>query len=88
MRSDLRARFPGQADRPALWSRIRPRIRVASIVRMQANFDFRPGVIARDLNLFAPVYEQTACYGHFGRAEFTWEQPKSLDLDPAHWKWP
>ncbi|KAK5882447.1 hypothetical protein CesoFtcFv8_021033 [Champsocephalus esox] len=42
------------------------------------NFDLRPGVIVRELNLKRPIYQQTASYGHFGRAEFTWEMPKKL----------
>ncbi|KAJ1953989.1 methionine adenosyltransferase sam2 [Dispira parvispora] len=42
------------------------------------NFDLRPGVIVKELNLFKPIYKKTACYGHFGREEFTWEQPKPL----------
>lgn len=44
------------------------------------NFDLRPGAIAQELNLFKPVYERTASIGHFGREEFSWEQPKSLEL--------
>uniref|UniRef100_A0A673BK58 S-adenosylmethionine synthase n=1 Tax=Sphaeramia orbicularis TaxID=375764 RepID=A0A673BK58_9TELE len=42
------------------------------------NFDLRPGVIVRELNLKRPIYQQTASYGHFGRPEFTWEMPKKL----------
>ncbi|KAJ9055016.1 methionine adenosyltransferase sam2 [Entomophthora muscae] len=42
------------------------------------NFDLRPGKIVQDLNLFKPIYRKTACYGHFGREEFTWEQPRDL----------
>ncbi|XP_039994699.1 S-adenosylmethionine synthase [Xiphias gladius] len=42
------------------------------------NFDLRPGVIVRELNLKRPIYQQTASYGHFGRSEFTWEMPKQL----------
>ncbi|EFB26945.1 hypothetical protein PANDA_011441, partial [Ailuropoda melanoleuca] len=42
------------------------------------NFDLRPGVIVRDLDLKKPIYQQTACYGHFGRSEFPWEIPKKL----------
>ena len=42
------------------------------------NFDLKPGVIVRDLDLRKPVYRQTAFGGHFGRPEFTWEQPKPL----------
>ncbi|MEQ2220217.1 S-adenosylmethionine synthase isoform type-1 [Ilyodon furcidens] len=37
------------------------------------NFDLRPGVIVRDLQLKRPIYQQTAAYGHFGRPEFSWE---------------
>merc|ERR1719422_758227 len=42
------------------------------------NFDLRPGRIVKDLNLRQPCYQKTACYGHFGRNEFTWEMPKKL----------
>uniref|UniRef100_A0AAR2L4X2 S-adenosylmethionine synthase n=1 Tax=Pygocentrus nattereri TaxID=42514 RepID=A0AAR2L4X2_PYGNA len=42
------------------------------------NFDLRPGVIVRDLKLKRPIYQSTACYGHFGRSEFSWEEPKRL----------
>ncbi|XP_024153742.1 S-adenosylmethionine synthase [Oryzias melastigma] len=42
------------------------------------NFDLRPGVIVRDLQLKRPIYQQTAAYGHFGRSEFSWEVPKKL----------
>ncbi|CAF1249104.1 unnamed protein product [Rotaria sp. Silwood1] len=44
------------------------------------NFDLRPGIIIRDLNLKSPIYKKTACYGHFGRSEFPWEQAKQLKL--------
>lgn len=42
------------------------------------NFDLRPGVIVRDLDLKKPIYQKTACYGHFGRDDFPWEVPKEL----------
>nr|XP_034310395.1 S-adenosylmethionine synthase isoform X2 [Crassostrea gigas] len=42
------------------------------------NFDLRPGKIVKELNLRKPIYEKTACYGHFGRPEFSWEVPKKL----------
>ena len=49
--------------------------------RVRQVFDFRPGAIAKDLNLQAPIYSVTAAGGHFGRVptdngEFPWE---SLD---------
>jgi S-adenosylmethionine synthetase len=34
--------------------------------------------IKRDLDLKKPIYSQTSSYGHFGRDEFSWEQPKKL----------
>ncbi|XP_048359659.1 uncharacterized protein LOC125436570 isoform X2 [Sphaerodactylus townsendi] len=45
---------------------------------IQKNFDLRLGPIIRELDLKRPIYQRTACYGHFGREEFTWEQPKKL----------
>lgn len=72
---------------------------------VQKNFDLRPGVIVkyvqvsqcplsfsvcnaatltsalssyRELGLKRPIYQSTACYGHFGRENFPWEKPKSL----------
>lgn len=44
------------------------------------NFDLRPGVIVRDLNLKKAMYQKTACYGHFGRSEFPWEVIKKLSF--------
>jgi len=41
------------------------------------HFDLRPGAIRRDLKLHRPIYQKTAAYGHFGRADdhdFTWER--------------
>lgn len=42
------------------------------------NFDLRPGVIVKELDLKRPIYQKTAAYGHFGRSEFPWEQVKTL----------
>lgn len=44
------------------------------------NFDLRPGVIVKELNLINPIYFQTAKNGHFTSQEFTWEKPKELKL--------
>lgn len=38
------------------------------------NFSFRPGDMIKELDLLKPIYKQTACYGHFGRNEFSWEK--------------
>jgi S-adenosylmethionine synthetase len=45
------------------------------------NFDLRPGAIVKALDLKKPIYQSTAAYGHFGRAGYTWETPKTLKLD-------
>jgi len=47
---------------------------------IKANFDLRPGIIMRDLNLRRPIYEKTAYFGHFGRSDpdFTWEVPRVI----------
>jgi len=45
---------------------------------IEENFDLRPGRIVKDLDLRRPIYQQTAAYGHFGREQFPWEQPKKL----------
>ncbi|PWN90437.1 methionine adenosyltransferase [Acaromyces ingoldii] len=47
---------------------------------IRKNFNLRPGVIVRDLNLQQPIYAKTAYGGHFGRKEFSWEQPKKLQV--------
>ncbi|ORX99908.1 S-adenosylmethionine synthase [Basidiobolus meristosporus CBS 931.73] len=47
---------------------------------IKKNWDLRPGVIVKELNLFKPIYSKTACYGHFGREEFSWEKPKQLEI--------
>ncbi|KAI1825956.1 S-adenosylmethionine synthetase [Xylaria intraflava] len=48
---------------------------------VKANFDMRPGSIAKQLNLIQPLYNQTAKFGHFGTNQgFTWEQPKELKI--------
>jgi S-adenosylmethionine synthetase len=46
------------------------------------NFDLRPGVLSRDLDLLRPIYRKTASGGHFGRddPDFKWEAPKKLEL--------
>ncbi|KAL6150441.1 methionine adenosyltransferase sam2 [Exserohilum turcicum] len=45
---------------------------------VRKNFDLRPGVIVKELNLIDPIYFQTAKNGHFTNQSFTWEKPKEL----------
>jgi S-adenosylmethionine synthetase len=42
------------------------------------NWDLRPGVIVKELDLQKPIYRQTAAYGHFGNPAYSWEKPKQL----------
>lgn len=45
---------------------------------IRENFDLRPGVIVKDLDLAKPIYFQTAKNGHFTNQNFSWEKPKTL----------
>ena len=46
---------------------------------LQELFDFRPAAIIEDLDLRRPIYRETACYGHFGRKGFPWEDTDRAD---------
>lgn len=53
---------------------------------IKKNFCFRPGAIIKELDLKRPIFQKSAAFGHFGRADpdFTWETPKmDLNLDIA-----
>lgn len=43
-------------------------------------FDFRPYAIIKTLGLRAPIYKDTASYGHFGRDGFPWEKLDRVDM--------
>lgn len=45
---------------------------------IKANFSFEVRDILDELDLCKPIYQQTACYGHFGREEFSWEKIKDM----------
>lgn len=44
-------------------------------------FDLSPGGIIKELKLLRPIYQKTACYGHFGRndPDFTWEKTDKVE---------
>lgn len=46
------------------------------------HFDCRPKAIIEKLDLLRPIFEKTACYGHFGRdePEFTWEKTDVAEI--------
>ncbi|MCP4649877.1 MAG: methionine adenosyltransferase [PVC group bacterium] len=43
---------------------------------IKSNFSLKPKGIIKELDLLKPIYQKTACHGHFGRNEksFTWER--------------
>ena len=51
--------------------------RLAQIVCNE--FDLRPSAFIRELGLRAPVFAQTAAYGHFGRDGFAWEKTDRVE---------
>jgi len=48
---------------------------------VEAEFDMRPGAFRKYLDLHRPIFQKTAAYGHFGRADadFTWEKTDRAD---------
>lgn len=44
------------------------------------NVDLTPKSIITRFDLRKPIYEKTAAYGHFGRAEFSWEKTDLAEL--------
>lgn len=40
------------------------------------NFDFSVGNMIEELDLLKPIFKDTACYGHFGNENFSWEKIK------------
>ncbi len=51
-----------------------PEEKIAEIVKK--NFGLTPSRMIKELDLFRPIFQKTASYGHMGRteAEFTWER--------------
>lgn len=47
---------------------------------VRRSFDFRPAAMIQELGLRAPIYRQTAAYGHFGRPDLDlpWERTDRL----------
>jgi len=49
---------------------------------IEDNFDLRPGLIIKNLDLRRPIYKQVAAYGHFGRPELKlpWERTDKSEI--------
>ncbi len=54
-----------------------PKERIEEVVAKV--FPLRPADMIEFLDLRKPIYRETACYGHFGREGFPWEDLKYLD---------
>jgi S-adenosylmethionine synthetase len=54
-----------------------PEERIEAAVRKV--FDLSPAGIIKTLDLRHPIYRKTASYGHFGRAEFSWEKTDKVE---------
>ncbi|MDD5177788.1 MAG: methionine adenosyltransferase [Candidatus Nanoarchaeia archaeon] len=54
--------------------------KIAELVKR--HFKMKPAEIIQQLNLKRPIYEKTACYGHFGRndPDFTWEKTDKAEI--------
>ncbi|MDF9824923.1 S-adenosylmethionine synthetase [Breznakia sp. PF5-3] len=46
---------------------------------IKANFNFEVSNILEELDLRKPIYSKTACYGHFGDPQFSWEKVKKIN---------
>lgn len=42
-------------------------------------FSFKPAAIVAQLDLLRPIYRSTTNYGHFGKADLSWEQTNKVD---------
>jgi S-adenosylmethionine synthetase len=49
------------------------------IQAIQKVFDFSVAGIIKTLDLLRPIYQETSCYGHFGRDSFTWEKTDKVE---------
>ncbi len=89
-RCQIQVAYAIGVDRPVSFSvntfgTARKGVREESIESMLAAgkiFDFRPYALIDDLGLLRPSgwrYEDTAAYGHFGRATFPWERVDRVD---------
>ena len=50
------------------------------ITAVRKNFDLAPQGIIKTLDLLRPIYQKTACFGHFGRSEFSWEKLDKIKI--------
>lgn len=56
-----------------------PEDKIEQIIKKGDIFNLSPIGIIDMLDLWNPIYKQTACYGHFGRDIFPWEKTDKVD---------
>lgn len=71
-------REPEAVDVDTFGSGLVPDEKIAEAVREV--FQFSVADIIEALKLRKPIFEQTACYGHFGNSLYTWEQTDKADM--------
>jgi len=57
-----------------------PEEKILELVNNKEIFDLTPTGIIEMLNLWRPIYRETACFGHFGRDEFPWEKLDKVEI--------
>ena len=45
---------------------------------VEQNFNFKPANMIKELDLLKPKFKQTACFGHFGWKDYSWEKIKKI----------
>ena len=45
-----------------------------TVKKIRNTFKLTPRGIINSLELRRPIYKQTACFGHFGKKELSWEK--------------
>jgi len=58
-------------------------VQIEEVLKSGEIFDFRPAALIADLGLLTPKgwsYQESAAYGHFGRAQFPWENTDRIEI--------
>jgi S-adenosylmethionine synthetase len=50
------------------------------VALIRKHFPLKPRQIIEHFQLLRPIYQKTACYGHFGRNEFPWEALDKVEV--------
>ncbi|GAB4222296.1 MAG: methionine adenosyltransferase [Spirochaetales bacterium] len=56
-----------------------PDSQIENLLQDKDLFDFSVAGIIKTLDLLKPIYQDTSCYGHFGRDTFAWEKTDKVE---------